>query len=164
MSRRALTEGEIELARAVFGERIDFGPVGIRHGHGGNPFAWLAFKNPRVDAITLIRTIFFKSDPGADFSKGGDATLFLHEMTHIWQYQALGVARFYWRYLIELEAVNFKSEELYRYGEGTTPFGEAWLEAQAQMVQNYEVARRATDSARVAAIARNLTGSGFHGF
>ncbi|HVQ08628.1 MAG TPA: DUF4157 domain-containing protein [Allosphingosinicella sp.] len=162
-SRRALTQGEIALAKETFGARIDYGAVAVRQGSGGNPVAWLALLGSRADAVTLIRTIFFKT-LDADFSKGGCAGLFLHEMTHIWQYQALGPLRFYWRYLRELLAAGLRQSDLYRYDHGTTAFAEARLEAQAQMVQDYHKIRAAAgDPAALAAIGRNLAGSGFHG-
>jgi hypothetical protein len=161
-SRRALTEGEIALAKATFGARIDYGIVALRNGSGGNPIAWIALLGARTDAITLIRTIFFKS-LGADFSKDGQAGLFLHEMTHIWQYQALGALRFYWRYLMELLRAGLRQNDLYLYEPGKTAFPDARLEAQAQMVQDYYDVRAGGDKARLAEIARNLAGSGFHG-
>lgn len=164
ISRRALTEGEIALAKATFGARIDYGIVAVRSGSGGNPVAWLALLGPRTDAVTLIRTIFFKT-LDADFSKDGRAGLFLHEMTHIWQYQALGPLRFYWRYLRELLAARLRQGDLYLYERGKTAFAEARLEAQAQMVQDYHEDRApGGDPEAVAEIARNLAGSGFHGF
>jgi type VI secretion system secreted protein VgrG len=163
-SRRGLAEGEVALARQVFGDRIDYAIVRIRHGAGFNPLARLAFRNKRVEAIALIRTIFFKKGPVDDFSKGDDAGLFLHEMTHIWQYQALGVVRFYWRYLLELEAARFKAPDLYLYEPGKTAFPDARLEAQAQMVEDYHQLRGCGDKRAIAAIGANLGGSGFHGF
>jgi len=160
--RRALTEGEIALAKATFGARIDYGIVAVRSGSGGNPVAWLAQLGPNTDAVTLIRTIFFKT-LDADFSKGR-AGLFLHEMTHIWQYQTLGALRFYWRYLRELVAARLRQGDLYLYKRGTTAFAAARLEAQAQMVQDYyDVRAAAVDPERLADIAKSLAGSGFHG-
>jgi hypothetical protein len=164
IARRALTEGEIALAKATFRAPIDYGVVAVREGPGGNPFAWLAFRGPNVGAITLIRTIFFRK-LDADFSTDGHAGLFLHEMTHIWQYQALGPLGFYWRYLRELLAARLRQGDLYLYDRGTTAFAEARLEAQAQMVQDYyEVRAAAADPKRLADIGRSLAGSGFYGF
>ncbi len=161
-NRRALTESEIVLAKATFGARIDYGVVALRNGSGGNPIAWIALRGPRTDAITLIRTIYFKS-LGADFSKDGRAGLFLHEMTHIWQYQALGALGFYWRYLRELLRAGLRQNDLYLYAPGKTAFPDARLEAQAQMVQDYHDVRAAGDQAGLAKVAGNLAGSGFYG-
>ena len=163
ISRRALTENEIALAKAAFGAGIDYSIVAVRDGSGGNPIAWVALLSPRTDAITLIRTIFFKK-LGEDFSKDGRAGLFLHEMTHIWQYQALGALGFFWRYLMELLRAGLKQNELYAYEEGKTVFAEARLEAQAQMVQDYyDVRADGRDKKRLAEIGKNLAGSGFYG-
>ena len=163
-TRRPLTDGEIAMAGSAFGEGLDFGRVQLCQGSGGNPGAYLAFRQPGVDAITLIRTIFFKGGLVQDFSKGGDASLFMHEMTHIWQYQTLGVLRFGLRYLDELEACNFDRNGLYHYESGRTAFAEAKLEAQAQIVQDYGLALGAGRVGQAQALRRNLAGSGLFGF
>ena len=163
-TRRPLTDGEIALASAAFGGGLDYGRVRLCQGTGGNPGAHMAFRKPGVDAITLIRTIFFRGGLVEDFTQGGDASLFMHEMTHIWQYQTLGVLRFGLRYLNELEACNFDRVALYHYTCGHTPFAEAKLEAQAQMVQDYGLAVGAGRTGDAAALRCNLTGSGLFGF
>jgi hypothetical protein len=88
----------------------------------------------------------------------------MHEMTHIWQYQTLGLARFGWRYLDELEACNFRRQCLYDYDCGHTIFAEAKLEAQAQIVQDYGLALGARRMGQAASLRRNLAGSGLFGF
>jgi len=135
-SRRPLTAGEVALARTAFGDRIDYGRVRICCGAGGNPAAALAFLSPANDAITLIRTIFCKGDPVADYSSHAHKSLFVHEMTHIWQYQTLGVVRFYLRYAREFAARKFNAKAMYEYQPGD-PFDAAMLEAQAEMVRDY---------------------------
>lgn len=161
-ARRPLTEGEKALAVEAFGANaVDFAPVRICHGSGGNPAAWLAFRNPANDAITLIRTIFLRDSKTPDFSKGGDPGLFLHEMTHIWQYQTIGVLLFGLRYARDFAACGFNAGAMYRY-ESNTAFGEARLEAQAQMVQDYANAR-AKDPNAAAKLRGNLAGSGRFG-
>lgn len=164
-TRRPLTGGEIALARAAFGDGLDYGRVRLCQGPGGNPGAHLALRTPGVDAITLIRTIFFGGEHMVDdFTQGGDASLFMHEMTHVWQYQTLGVLPFALRYLNELEACNFNRTCLYHYECGQTAFREAGLEAQAQIVQDYGLALGAGQAGRAEALRRNLAGSGLFGF
>jgi hypothetical protein len=159
--RRALTEGEVKLASAAFGE-IDYGRVRLCAGAGGNSIAAIAFRSPNVDAITLIRTIFFRDKLVPDFSLGGEADLFMHEMTHIWQYQTMSLLAFGWRYMDEFERCNFNRDCLYHYDRGITPFREAKLEAQAQIVQDFHLARAREDPDAIAALRLNLAGSGFH--
>jgi hypothetical protein len=163
-TRRPLTDGELAMAIAAFGDGLDYGRVRLCQGSGGNPGAHLAFRKPGVDAITLIRTIFFRGGLVEDFSQGGDPSLFMHEMTHIWQYQTLGVARFGLRYLNELEACNFNRKCLYHYDCGRTAFADAKLEAQAQIVQDYGIALGAGWADQAAELRRNLAGSGLFGF
>lgn len=162
--RRPLTEGEIRLACEAFGDGLDYRRVRLCQGPGGNPGAHLAFRKPGVDAITLIRTIFFKGGLVGDFTQSGDASLFMHEMTHVWQYQTLGVLPFALRYLNELEACNFDRHCLYHYECGHTAFAEAKLEAQAQIVQDYGLALGAGKRSEAEALRRNLAGSGLFGF
>ena len=155
--RRPLTKGEELLVARVFGA-LELERVRLCAGAGRNPFAEIAFMFRDVDAVTLVRTIFFKGGLAADFSKDGQGPLFLHEMTHIWQVQKLGVLRFGLRYLREFVTRGFNRDALYEYKPGKTAFGEATLEAQAQMVQHY-----AAGGDR-ALLAVNLAGSGLHGF
>jgi len=153
--RRPLTAGECELVEATFGT-LELERVRLCAGDGLNPVAEIALGVKGVDAVTLIRTIFFKDKLVDDFSKGGDKPLFLHEMTHVWQYQKLGVLHFGLRYLWEFATRGFNRDALYFYQPGETAFADATLEAQAQMVQNY------AQGGDRALLRRNLAGSGLH--
>jgi hypothetical protein len=133
-ARRGLTDGEKAFVRSAFGDRIDLDRVRIRHGAGANPAAAVALRF--ADAVTMIDTIHFRDPPPADFSLSGARWLFLHEMTHVWQYQTLGAVRFYWRYLREWTKCRFDRHAMYAYQPGE-PFAAAMLEAQAEMVRDY---------------------------
>jgi Domain of unknown function (DUF4157) len=161
---RGLKAGEIALLRDAFGDRLDYRGVRLRLGHGGNPAAMAAFRNGNT-AITLRRSIYFRIHYSDDFSQADvpAQSLFHHEMTHIWQYAALGVPRFLARYARDLVACRFNARAMYRYEEGQTPFARARLEAQAQMVGDYCLARLAGEVSRQTRLARNLKGSGFYG-
>lgn len=92
--QRKLTAGEIKLARKAFDEKIDYGKVRLSDGPGNNAAAHIAFMrgNP---AITIGNTVYFKQGFSADFSApGADGRMFMHEMTHVWQYRTLGMAAF----------------------------------------------------------------------
>jgi hypothetical protein len=156
-SRRRLTEGEIALAKKAFGSGIDCEHVRICSGSGGNPAAALAFRSPANDAITLIRTIFFKGEPVADFSSHPRKWLFMHEMTHVWQYQKLGALRFYLRYAREFAASGFDAKSMYRYESGD-PFAKSKLEAQAEMVRDYARGGPHRDKAAKSLVATGLFG------
>jgi hypothetical protein len=161
---RGLKPGEVALLREAFGDRLAYEGIRLRLGHGGNPAAVAAFRNGNT-AITLRRSIYFRTHYSDDFSRSGvvEKSLFHHEMTHIWQYAVLGVPRFLARYARDLAACRFNARAMYRYEEGTTPFAGARLEAQAQMVGDYCLARLAGDVSRQTRLARNLRGSGFYG-
>lgn len=85
MSDRALTPGEIMLARSIFGDAIDYGRARIakrkfwwfqpRH-YAMAPFGCIHF-HPRGD---LYREDFAAADDGMQ-------GFFLHELTHVWQHQ-----------------------------------------------------------------------------
>jgi hypothetical protein len=161
---RALTEAEKRLIQAAFGERIDCRKVRFIHGHDENPLPRAAFRNGNT-AITLRKTIYYGHHYRDDFA-GADPHaqgLFLHEMTHVWQYAKLGLLRFYARYARDLIACRFSARAMYRYVPGETRFAEARLEAQAQMVGDYCEARASGDEARAALVARSLEGSGIYG-
>jgi hypothetical protein len=91
MKRRALTPGEIELARSMFADAIDYARVKLIEGK------WWPF-HPRRAAMAPMGDIWFHPDGGGwsdDFSKEtvGRQAYFIHEMTHVWQAQKSG--RFY---------------------------------------------------------------------
>jgi hypothetical protein len=152
-----LTEGEKRLVAGVFGT-LDLERVRLCDGAGLNPFAGIAFRFRGVCAVTLVRTIFFSGGLAADYSTDEQRPLFLHEMTHVWQYQKLGVLRFGLRYVRDFVSRGFNREALYDYDPGKTAFGKATLEAQAQMVQHYAA------GGDKALLGINLAGSGLYGF
>ena len=155
-NQRKLTAGEIALARTAFGTRIDYAKVRLRDGPGMQPLAHAAFAkgNP---AITVGSTVYFKRGYRPDFSeRGADPTVFLHEMTHVWQYQTLGLGAFFARYGAELAAVGGKPSKMYQYESGD-PFDRAMLEAQAEMVADY---RSSAD--KKAKAAPSLAGTGLY--
>jgi len=81
---RHLTNGEIELARTIFGSCIDYDKVKI-------------FNRPHFLVLTGAKAMapnghIYVAEPNLrtpDFSKGNILmqALFLHEMTHVWQHQ-----------------------------------------------------------------------------
>ena len=161
---RRLTDGEIALLEPVFPGAMPYSKVRLRRGHGGNPAALIAFAGGN-SAIALRRSLYFRTHYADDFAAAGvfAQSLFLHEMTHIWQFATLGVSRFLARYARDLAACGFSPSAMYRYEEGRTPFAAARLEAQAQMVGDYCHALLAGDTARRTRLACNLKGSGFYG-
>ncbi|MCL6682964.1 vgr related protein [Sphingomonas alba] len=88
---RPLTEGEIDLARSVFGESIDYSRVRIIRGK------WWPFQ-PRGIVMAPTGNVHFHPDDqrwSEDFSKTPLELqgLLIHELTHVWQSQTKG--RFY---------------------------------------------------------------------
>ena len=155
---RPLTVGEIALCRDIFPDELPYKDVRLVDGPLVNDIAEAAFRNTNT-AITLRRTIYFRVHYHSDFS-GADAHgrhLFVHEMTHVWQWRRLGVLRFLLRYARDLIACRGNAAAMYRY-EDALPFAKSRLEAQAEMVGDYQRA----DPRRRALIERKLAGSGFY--
>jgi hypothetical protein len=78
-----LTANEIDYAREIFGDSIDYSQIRITRDEGG-----------LSSTVTLGNTIHFKSiSNGSNFQADGRTLtpegleLLIHEMTHIWQYQ-----------------------------------------------------------------------------
>ena len=91
MDSRSLTAGEIEIARSVFHDAIDYSRVKLIKRK------WWPFQ-PRNTIMTPCGNLHFHPDGStwsADFSKERIELqgLFIHEMTHVWQAQKRG--RFY---------------------------------------------------------------------
>ena len=85
MTARPLTPGEIDLARSVFGDAIDYAPVRIVQRK------W-AFFQPRETVMAPMGSIHFHplgSGYRDDFASGNldDQGLLIHELTHVWQTQ-----------------------------------------------------------------------------
>jgi len=161
--QRQLTAGEMALARAAFGKKIDYRRVKLSDGPGLQPLAHAAFArgNP---AITVGSTVYFRQDYCPDFSAPGkNRRSFLHEMTHVWQYQALGMPAFFARYGEEFASVAGRAGDMYKYAQGSDSFGQAMLEAQAEMVADYGEAVWNADAPRIALLAGNLAGGGLYG-
>ncbi|MFV3308590.1 PAAR domain-containing protein [Pseudomonas sp. NY15181] len=85
--KRALTSGEIAMARSVFKDSIDYSQVKIHHG------GWWLFLGFQNTAVTPNGELYFPNSTGFyrdDFSNTSndrDKALFMHEMVHAWQYQ-----------------------------------------------------------------------------
>ncbi|PTA70296.1 hypothetical protein C9412_18865 [Stenotrophomonas sp. Nf1] len=83
---RSLTFGEIEMARLVFGDSVDYSRVKV-HNHG----YWLFFGFQHKDTgVTPNGEMYFPKGIYRDDYSLDTLRLqafFIHEMTHVWQYQ-----------------------------------------------------------------------------
>ncbi|MFL6850205.1 MAG: vgr related protein [Sphingomicrobium sp.] len=91
MECRSLTPGEVELARSIFDDAIEYSKVQMFRGK------WWPFQ-PRRSAMAPSGDIWFHPDGGGwseDFSNEPLSlqAFWIHEMTHVWQAQKGG--RFY---------------------------------------------------------------------
>jgi len=79
---RHLTTGEIAIARQVFGDSLNYEAVKIHDGA-------FVFFQPHHSGMTPNGEIYAHDCFKADFSQGdaNDRAFFIHEMTHVWQYQ-----------------------------------------------------------------------------
>jgi|SRR5690242_1559863 hypothetical protein len=132
MERRAMTSGEIELARSIFGSAIDYSSVRLVRGK------WWPFQ-PRRSAMAPMGSIYFHPDGGGwseDFSKESIARqgYFIHELTHVWQTQKGG------RFYLPLMRHPFCKYD-YRLEPGR-PFDRYGLEQQAEIVRHRFLADR----------------------
>ena len=126
MKGRALTSGEIALARSIFGDAIDYGQVRLFNRK------WWPFQ-PRNAAMAPNGNIYFHPAAGGwseDFSlepltRQG---FFIHEMTHVWQAQKGG------RFFLPLMRHPFCRYD-YRLRPGK-PFRLYGLEQQAEIVRH----------------------------
>ena len=132
MSSRTLTKGEIELARSIFGDAIDYAQVRmIRR-------KWWPFQ-PRGIVMAPCGNIHFHplgQQWSEDFSKEPlhRQGLFIHEMTHVWQAQKCG--RLY---------LPLMRHPFCRYSYDIVPgraFGRYGLEQQAEIVRHVFLAQQ----------------------
>lgn len=121
---RALSEGEKQLAKSVFGDAIDLDSVRLKT-------AWWVLKGY---AVSPNGNIYFHPDDWmADVSCETltKRAWLIHELTHVWQVQQ-GQAVF-WRAL-------FNRRYQYRLRTGKSFFGYG-IEQQARMVEEYYIRR-----------------------
>ncbi len=128
---RALTSGELRVARSVFGTALNVGSVRVHN----RPY--FVGQGRRV-AMTPNGEIWFRSeDYLPDFSSDLDnAAWLVHELTHAWQFQSGRSVRV--RGFFEQSSRLFGADP-YRYGEldATKPFLSFSNEQQAAIVEDY---------------------------
>jgi len=129
---RPLTEGEIALARSMFGDAIDYDRVRLVRRK------WWPFQ-PRSTVMAPCGHIHFHPEShlwSDDFSAERLPLqgLFIHELTHVWQAQTRG------RFYLPLMRHPFCSYA-YRIEEGL-PFHAYGLEQQAELVRHRFLADR----------------------
>lgn len=132
MKKRPLTPGEIELARTIFGDAIDYSKVRLIEGK------WWPFQ-PRNAAMAPMGNIWFHPVAGGwseDFSKEplSRQGFFVHELTHVWQTQKRG------RFYLVLMRHPF-CRYSYRLNPAK-PFAAYGLEQQAEIVRHRFLADR----------------------
>ena len=131
--KRGLTAGEIELARLVFKDSIDYSRVKV---HRGGWWGLFGFQNT---AVTPNGEMYFPDHLDLysdDFSAGvlhRYKALFFHEMAHVWQYQ-LG-------YPVKREGAKISwSDDSYRYEVGGgTILSQFNMEQQAEIISDYYI-------------------------
>ena len=129
---RPLTDGEVALARSMFGEAIDYGRVTIVHRK------WWPLQ-PRGIVMAPTGNIHFHPDSPSwsdDFANEPLSLqgLFIHEMTHVWQAQSKG------RFYLPLMRHPF-CRYAYTLCPGQ-PFDRYGLEQQAELVRHRFLADR----------------------
>src|SRR5687767_7832494 len=129
---RPLTPGEIELARSMFGDAIDYRRAKLVRRK------WWPFQPKGIVMAPTGNIHFHPKSPlwSEDFSKERLSLqgLFIHEMTHVWQSQTRG------RFFLVLMRHPFC-----RYGytlEDGRPFERYGLEQQAEIVRHAFLAER----------------------
>ena len=131
-SARSLTTGEIEMARTIFGDAVDYRQVHmIRR-------KWWFFQ-PKGIVMAPTGNMHFHPESenwSDDFAREGLGLqgLFMHEMTHIWQAQTRG--RFY---------LPLMRHPFCRYAYEVRPgwhFDRYGLEQQAEIVRHAFLARK----------------------
>ena len=124
---RILTDGEIALARSVFGDAIAYDRVRIAVGGFG------AFAVTVGSTVNIPRAV-----ASADFSRERPTTqaFFIHEMTHVWQFQVRPLATLGSWAKVTLTGGYGPGLPGYRYDLPLRPWDRLNLEQQASVVQH----------------------------
>lgn len=134
---RQLTEGEIGIARSFFGDSIDYRTVKLFN----RPYMLVAGDEHGLSPNGNIY-INGKTKWAEDYSKNLYwQSLFIHEMTHVWQVQRGRDVRSeaFWEFFKS----DFQYETVYEYDIKTkAPYRDHNLEQQAEMIEDYHDLRR----------------------
>ena len=123
---RHLTSGEIDLARTVFGDAIDYGAVKLRRRK------WFPLQ-PRNITMAPLGHLHFHPDGSSycdDFARENltKQGLLIHELTHVWQTQTRGQ----W-YLVTHRHPWCRYEYSLMPGQ---PLGKYGIEQQAEIIKH----------------------------
>lgn len=130
--KRNLSASEIQMARLIFGEQIDYDIVQIANRR------ILPMFQPKSGGMCTANTINITGTAYCDEYTQKLSSFFIHEMTHIWQFQK-SPAYFGKKYMAELRKHHFNyAANAYKYElvEGKD-FHDYGLEQQACIVQDY---------------------------
>lgn len=134
---RSLTPEELALAKPIFETSLDYGRIRINY---GGPLTWI------YPALTTGNIISFPE--GFDGSGKKAEALFLHEMTHVWQYQNHGISylpRALFEEMTQLDAYTV-------HYEASRPFLDYDIEEQAEIVAGYFLNRNESYLPYIAAL------------
>ncbi len=130
---RSLTIGEIDMLKTLFSDSVNYSLVKIYKDK------FLPFQNKNI-AMSLNGNIYFdETHHQNDFSLSSNSNKmwFIHEMTHVWQYQnGFNLIKNALKFLLKGQ---YKNGEIYCYGDKCEikPFCEFNFEQQATMIEHY---------------------------
>lgn len=136
MASRSLTKGEIDLARKIFGDSIDYAAIKL--------YDRRIFPPPIQQKDRAMAGRNALSFPGVDYSPDFSLepnlqkkSVFIHELVHVWQHQNK-VLNTYKEFAREMLRHKFQYSKAYFYqlepGKDLTDYN---LEQQAGIVQDY---------------------------
>ena len=128
--KRDLTPGEVEIARRVFGDSVDYSKVKV-HNHG----YWMFFGfQDKYTAVTPNGQMYYPAPIYRDdFSASAeDQALFIHEMVHVWQRQLGYAVRWNGLFVSSRGASAYE----YRITAGTT-LADYNMEQQGDIISDY---------------------------
>lgn len=133
LSCRPLTPGEIRMAKTIFRDTVDYGAVRIYQA----PYSILRLRGAAASAPDGNIYIHVEDLSSADYSKAAvkKQKAFIHEMTHVWQYQK-GVNLYAADMALTLKTpFNYKAN--YEYKIDGRPFKEYSTEQQAKIAEDF---------------------------
>lgn len=133
---RALTADEIELAKGIFGSSIDYAKVRVHDGK------FMPFHPPHT-GMAPNGNLYMNGCYMDDYAKGDPLmrSLFIHEMTHVWQFQNKILEPIATAMELSLK-FKFNYGASYNYAlDGQKDLTDYNMEQQATLVQDYFLLR-----------------------
>lgn len=148
---RSLTQGEIDLAKQVFKDSIDYAKVKV---HKGEYLLWVQDNHT---AMTPNGEMYFPEEIYEEDFSSANKSFFIHEMSHVWQYQ-LGYNTIKAGLTLAAKG-GYKENKAYQYKQylnDRTKLSEFNMEQQGDIISDFFTQKNTNNDLRIQTILNDF--------